>query len=578
MNLVPKLCGADVELGNFILGLEHAWGTGPQASQALLREIDGLPRGSSGSVYSAGESGSSDWWPRASGRSGTRSGWSSGDGRGWDPQDWGRKFLASNGGCIYIDLDHLELCLPEVLSARDWVAAWYAMLRLARTAQVAANDKLPAGQTLQVLVNNSDGRGSSWGGHLDFLFSRRLWDRLFHRKMHQMLFLASYQASSIVFTGQGKVGSENGRPPVEFQLAQRADFFETLTGLQTTYRRPLVNSRDEPLCGGSGGARGEDRGQSLARLHVIFYDSNLCQVANLLKVGVMQIVLALLEAERFDPELILDDPLAAVLAWSHDPQLAARSPLVSGRSLTAVEHQLLVLEYVRPFVEAGECDEAVPGAGEILELWAETLALLARRDLDRLAPRLDWVLKLTSLERLLVRQPGLDWQSPELKHLDHLYSSLDPAEGLYWAYQEQGLVETVVEEAEIARRVTEPPPDTRAWARAMLLRGLDPEAVERVDWDSIQIAMPGGGESWVVELGSPLLSGKGELRGRFRRLTPRGQGSAVKSLSGSSALAPLAANAAAVPLALQPYTPTAIPHPSLSKGSTGGPDHEVPST
>ena len=219
----------------------------------------------------------------------------------------------------------------------------------------------------------------------------------------------------------------------------------------------------------------------------------------------------------------------------------------------------------------------MPGAAAIVELWEDTLAKLAARDFDALAPRLDWVLKRAQIERVLASR-GLDWSAPEAKHLDHLYSSLDPAEGLYWAYQEQGLVETVVEEAEIARRVTEPPPDTRAWARAMLLRGLDPEAVERVDWDSIQIAMPGGGESWVVELGSPLLSGKGELRGRFRRLTPRGQGSAVKSLSGSSALAPLAANAAAVPLALQPYTPTAIPHPSLSKGSTGGPDHEVPST
>ena len=37
---VPKLCGADVELGNFILGVERAGGTGGAASRALLREVE----------------------------------------------------------------------------------------------------------------------------------------------------------------------------------------------------------------------------------------------------------------------------------------------------------------------------------------------------------------------------------------------------------------------------------------------------------------------------------------------------------------------------------------------------------
>ena len=35
------LCGADIELGNFILGLVRADGTGREASRALLREIRG---------------------------------------------------------------------------------------------------------------------------------------------------------------------------------------------------------------------------------------------------------------------------------------------------------------------------------------------------------------------------------------------------------------------------------------------------------------------------------------------------------------------------------------------------------
>ena len=45
--------------------------------------------------------------------------------------------------------------------------------------------------------------------------------------------------------------------------------------------------------------------------------------------------------------------------------------------------------------------DLVPGSREILALWAETLARLQARDMSWLAPRLDWALKLSVLERAL---------------------------------------------------------------------------------------------------------------------------------------------------------------------------------
>ena len=96
----------------------------------------------------------------------------------FNPQDWGRKYLPANGGCAYIDLNHLELCLPEVTSAFDHIACWHAMLRIARRALVAANEKMPEGKQIQALVNNSDGRGNSYGSHLNFLLTRRAWKAL----------------------------------------------------------------------------------------------------------------------------------------------------------------------------------------------------------------------------------------------------------------------------------------------------------------------------------------------------------------------------------------------------------------
>jgi proteasome accessory factor A len=514
---LPKLCGADIELGNFVLGVERPDGTGAEASRALLREIDGISIAPPAMTACA--------CPACSSRRdvGAESDVSLRDAASGDPQDWGRKFLPSNGGCAYVDLDHLELCLPEVLSAYDHVACWHAMLRTAQAALAAANARQPEGRTIQALVNNSDGSGNSYGSHLNFLVTRRAWDDIFHRKLHYMAYLAAFQTSSIVFTGQGKVGSENGAPLVEFQLSQRADFFETVTGVQTTFRRPLVNSRDEPLCGRGAGRLGGGNGgpeRDMARLHVIFFDNTLCPVASLLKVGATQIVLAMIEAGRVDLGLSLDDPLAAVTEWSHDPRLEARAALTSRRKLTAVEVQLSFCEQARSFVDDGKCEGIVPRAAEIVTLWEDTLLKLQARDLPALAPRLDWVLKLALLERAQRGHAGMGWSSPEIKHLDHLYSSLDPEEGLYWALAKSGFVETVVDEGEVVRFVHEPPEDTRAWGRAMVLRCVDARAVAEVDWDCIRLRVGNGGwesGSRTLDLANPLASTRAELEPALER-------------------------------------------------------------
>ena len=400
--LLPKLCGADVELGNFLLGVESAKGTGAIASQLLLREIAGRP------LHPEHEWGGPAPGPdltqaQAAASSIPGPDLTSAPGSGGNPQDWGRKFLPANGGCAYIDLDHLELCLPEVLSAHDHVAVSHAMLRTARSALQAANARLSHGLKVVALANNSDGQGNSYGSHLDFLITRRAWENLFARRLHSLLFLATYQVSSIVFTGQGKVGSENRTPPVPYQISQRADFFETLTGVQTTFNRPIVNSRHEPLCGTWRDAPAEPATAHMARLHVIFYDHTLCHAASLLKVGVLQIILAMIEAGEIKAELALEDPLDALVRWSHDPELGVRARLTSGRQLTATELQLLFWEEAERFVATGACQGIVPDAEFIVSLWGDTLAKLCARDYAGLAPRLDWVLKWQVLQR--ARQP-----------------------------------------------------------------------------------------------------------------------------------------------------------------------------
>jgi proteasome accessory factor A len=485
---LPKLCGADIELGNFITGVDQVGGTGFAASRALLAEIDGLPKLQNNLYggWGAALQPHNISRPKGSGRIDLCVSTAS---YGYNPQDLSRCFITSNGGCAYIDLDHVELCLPEVRSAFDHVAAWHAMLRIARIALDSANAARPTNQRIRVLVNNSDGLGNSYGSHLNFLISQRTFDNIFSRKPHYLQFLASFQVSSILLTGQGKVGSENGQPSIPYQISQRADFFETLQGVQTTYDRPIVNSRDEPLCG----QFSFDDPSASARLHVIFFDSAIAHGSALFRVGPMQLILTLLELGLVNPRLILDDPLTALQCYSRDPTLKAHAELISGERLTALELQQLYIEETKRYAAQGVFDGVVSRAGEIIAAWEDTLNKFANSDWMAVARRgIDWVLKKLAIERAMEQRPELEWNSHEVKVIDHLYSSLDD-DGLYWSYEASGFVEQLVTPDRIAHFMANPPEDTRAWTRAMLLRRAMSENVEvdSVDWDRITFKLRG---------------------------------------------------------------------------------------
>lgn len=449
----PRAVGADVEMGNSITGLIRRNGTGADASSMLLKYIRGVP----GSAYLA-------------------------TGASQNPQDIGRKWL-QNGSCCYIDLDHLEIALPETGSAWEFTAALHAQFKIVEHARERAEAQLPEGQDLHVFACNSDGSGSSWGSHQNFLISRECYDRIFSKRLDCLLWLASYQASACIVSGQGKVGAENGASPVAYQLSQRADFTSEVVALQTTFNRPIINSRDEALCFGNKG---------LARFHHISADVNLCHTANVLKVGILQILLDMIEVDSplIQSDLILKEPVAAFTTYSHDPALRAACPNLNGVLLGALDLQFRFLEAASAFVSSGECDETVPRAAEIIALWSDTLEKLRQNDWDALSRRLDWVLKRAILEDVMLESPNLNWESPEVKHLDLVYGSLNPVDGLYLALEAAGAVDLLVDAAQIERAVTTPPSRTRAYTRGHLLRLFGRDSITFVDWDRIGIRYP----------------------------------------------------------------------------------------
>ena len=100
--------------------------------------------------------------------------------------------------------------------------------------------------------------------------------------------LTPFFVSRQVVSGAGRVGiGQDGREH-GFQISQRADFFEVEVGLETTLKRPIINTRDEPHADP----------EKYRRLHVIIGDANLAEVSTYLKVGTTALVLAMIE-DRF---------------------------------------------------------------------------------------------------------------------------------------------------------------------------------------------------------------------------------------------------------------------------------------
>jgi Pup amidohydrolase len=387
-----------------------------------------------------------------------------------------RRFLPCNGGSAYIDSDHLEINTPEHTNASDHAAIHFAALRLAAAATSAANRKIEGNTQIRTSTALCDGR-ASWGHHLSVSVTREYYHALFGRKPHLLGALATHLATATIFTGGGKVGAGNNQEACDFQLAQRADWFEELVGQQTMTARPLVNARDESLAT-----------PDLARLHIIFFDNTLSPTSRFLMAGTTQLICAMGEAGWIDPSLQLDDPVAAALEVSRDRTLRRRLPMARhGLNMTAAEVQLTLAEKAAAFVSSGNLGHIVPGAEAIISCWTETAELARKGAIEALARRCDWALKFLVLDRHRGRK-GLTWRSAELKYLDILFSDLDQEEGLFWQMAAAGHIDAMPDPDRVKRFLSEPPDETRAFLRAHLLRRFG-DHVHAIDWDHVRFRL-----------------------------------------------------------------------------------------
>ena len=377
-----------------------------------------------------------------------------------------------NGARYYVDHAHPEYSTPECASPGEAVLHDRAGELVIEESMRRALLRLPDGAELVAYKNNSDGKGNSYGCHENYLVPREV---PFGRIQAAML---AHFVSRQVFCGAGKVGVEmprQGETRPAFQLSQRADFFEEEVGLETTIRRPIVNTRDEPHA----------NPVRYRRLHVIAGDANMSEVATWLKLGTTALVLSCLEDDAFDLDLAPSDPVSAVRAVSHDISLGRAYECRDGRTRTALGVQEEILSGVTAWFGRQDDDPLGGEGAAVLEEWSRTLDLLAS-DPSKAADTVDWVAKLRIIEGFAARH-GADWDDARLRAVDLQYHDMRPGRGLARRAKLRRLVSD--SDADAARIV--PPSDTRAFFRGACLARW-PDKVVSASWDGIVLDTAAG--------------------------------------------------------------------------------------
>jgi proteasome accessory factor A len=390
-----------------------------------------------------------------------------------------------NGARLYVDTGfHPEYATPECDDLLDLVAYDRAGERivedLVRHADRRLADHHITGR-VQAFKNNTDSVGNSYGCHENYLVSR-------HTPFPYLVeALVPFFVSRQILAGAGRIC--RGPTGYEYHLSQRAEHIVDEVSGTTVAGRPMINTRDEPHADG----------ERFRRLHVIVGDSSMSEVTTYLKVGTTALVLDVLEDGCFRENLGLESAVGALRAISRDPTLRQRVRLRDGRSLTALEIQLVFLEACDAHVRRAGADVR---AQALLARWEDVLTRLGRDPMtaDR---HVDWVIKKGLVDRYVARH-GASLADPRVRLLDLQYHDLRSDRGLYHLLARRGKVETLVSDQAVERAKHAPPQTTRARLRGDFIRRANLRGWDyQVDWAYVRTMAP---ENQIVVCEDPFLA------------------------------------------------------------------------
>lgn len=357
-----------------------------------------------------------------------------------------------NGARFYNDHGHPEYATPECGRIIDLLAHDAAGEKiLLATAKKFFES---TGHRAKIYKNNTDFHGASYGTHENYSLPRSVTpDNLISGLLPFLI------CRQILF-GAGKVGSETGGT-CKFQLSQRADFLHEIANIETLYRRPIFNTRDEPHADN----------EKWQRVHVICGDANRMPWATAMKIGTTRLVLDLIELGAC-PKWKIENPVRVMQQMSKDSSLIWRVPLEENSWTTAPEILIEYLTMSKKLLEGNSKE-----TDWILNEWDIAMSDLSL-DVEVLADRCDWVAKQKILKEF--EESEGEWIQDTMQSLDLEYANLDPDEGLFSVLENQGLIRNLIPDSRVIDAMTVPPP-TRASHRSQIVATQSSE-LESIGW------------------------------------------------------------------------------------------------
>lgn len=368
-----------------------------------------------------------------------------------------------NGARFYVDHAHPEYSSPEVLTPTEvvkWDLAGERVMQIA----VSLDSQIYPQDTIRIFKNNVDNKGASYGTHENYM-TKRSTD--FKNLVNG---LTSHFVTRQIYCGAGRIGINQDSSKKGFQISQRADYIEAHVGLETTLRRPIINTRDEPHCDS----------KINRRLHVIIGDANMSDFATILKFGSTSLILSMIENDFADfNEVEIERPVEVIKEVSQDLDLEKIYSLTNGKKMSALDIQWWYLEKANQYVKLIGIDSE---SKLVLEFWEEALTGLAN-DKQKLSDRIDWIAK-QNLITTYIDDKGLSIEDPIVEAIDIKYSEITAANGIAQILRHNNRLKRYLTNQQIEDAIDEPPASTRAWFRGKVLCKF-PDSVSAASWDSV---------------------------------------------------------------------------------------------
>ncbi|MEK7179350.1 MAG: proteasome accessory factor PafA2 family protein [Patescibacteria group bacterium] len=410
-----------------------------------------------------------------------------------------------NGGCLYIDQGHFEYASPECRRVRDIVAYSRAGEALA---EKVASERFYSGSRFRLIKNNvalSAATGMTepvktkyvtFGAHENYLFFENGESGLFSSGPESEIKQGNYFRAFMAFLVTRQIIDGAGRwidePKNAYIFSQRALFIEKEFEMGTTGARSIINKRSEHHID-DGSLDPPEHLKGMKRLHLILGDANILDAALFLKIGTTKLVLSLLEEGKM-PNVKMRDPVKA----NRDVSLvySPTTPCIEledGTMVSAFYVQSAFYEKARHYLShtCFESEESEAEAKEILSLWERALKALESTDMEWMVGRLDHVTKNFIAQQEIKRQRRENppvFEEAVVAAIEIQYHELGD-DALSSKMRAKWSSRCIVTDEEVLRAIENPPPDTRACARGLIVRAYLEKKIplQDVDWSKIQI-------------------------------------------------------------------------------------------